>query len=131
MIPTNNQAQATRRVQYPSMAWSIDHAQERMARTIDGLNAMTQAVKKILTTERYSEEIYGTEYGVELHKMIGRSKEYLRSALPLEIRTALMQDDRITSVSTKIVETTTDSITFVVDVMTRLGSLSITHKSVG
>ena len=65
----------------------------------DGLEAMTQVVYKILNTERYQYIIYSWNYGVELKDLFGEPISYVCPELQRRIDEALIQDDRITSVS--------------------------------
>jgi hypothetical protein len=102
-----------------------------MVRNIDGMDALVQAVKKCLQTERYSEEIYSTGYGVEIERMIGRSGGYVRSALPKTIKDALMQDDRITSVVVRDIVTTVETISFTIDVRAHGVDVSIPLRGGG
>lgn len=66
--------------------------------TCDGLEAMKQAVFKILNTERYQHIIYSWDYGIELMDLFGEPVAYVCSELQRRITEALIQDDRIDSV---------------------------------
>ncbi len=65
---------------------------------IDEVEAMKQAIWKVLSTERYRFPIYSWNYGVELEDLFGESKQFVVLELPKRIRGALLQDDRIESV---------------------------------
>ena len=127
MIPNNNSTGATvatRRGQYPSKTWVIDRLRGRIVKRCDGFDAILQSVQKILSTDRYAEQIYSTFYGIELADMIGKPASYVRAALPQAVKEALKQDDRIRDVSVENIEVSVDSVSFTVNVSTNLGTVS-------
>ena len=63
----------------------------------DGEDANRQAIMKILNTERYKNEIYSWDYGVELADLRGMPLPYVMSELPLRITDAITSDDRFDS----------------------------------
>lgn len=65
---------------------------------VDDIDAIKQAVLKILSTERYEYEIYSWDYGFEIRDLIGESMPYVMSELKVRIMDALTADDRIESV---------------------------------
>lgn len=65
---------------------------------IDGIDAITQSIYLILSTERYAYLIYSWDYGVELIDLYGKPMSYVMSELPRRIEEALKTDDRIESV---------------------------------
>lgn len=52
--------------QKPSLTWEMDLNSNRIKGKIDGIEAIKQAVEKILLTERYAYRIYSWNYGSEL-----------------------------------------------------------------
>lgn len=82
----------------PSNTYKLHIENNRITGYCDGLEAMKQAVYKILNTERYKFIIYSWNYGIELLDLYGKSVTYVCSELPRRIKEALLQDDRITSV---------------------------------
>ena len=62
---------------------------------INDLDAVIQAVKHILSTERYSNPIYDDDYGVELEQYKGKSIDEVIASIEYTIKDALTQDDRI------------------------------------
>ena len=50
----------------PTLTYRVQREKEIVSGTVDELEAMKQAVFKILFTERYQYEIYNWEYGMEL-----------------------------------------------------------------
>lgn len=101
MIPAGGSIANTmvEEVQQPSRTYKLDFARGRVAGMTDGLDAVKQAAFKILQTDRYQYEIYSFNYGHELNRLIGGDPRLVRSEASRMIREALLQDDRITSVS--------------------------------
>lgn len=126
MIPSNNDTNGTaiRRGRFPSRTWVIDRLRGRMVRQCDSSDAILQSIQKILSTDRYSEQIYSTFYGIEIMDMIGKPVSYVRAALPQAVKEALKQDDRIKDVSVGNIEVSGDSVSFTVIVDTNLGLIS-------
>ena len=91
---------------------------------IDGIEAVTQAVRHILNKERYAYPIYPDNFGMELEKYKGQSFEYLQATIQKDLSEALLQDDRIYNVV--VTETTKidiDSAHVVFDVYSTEGIL--------
>ena len=65
----------------------------------DGIEAMKQAVYKILFTERYRHMIYSGNYGIELQDLFGQPVSYVCPELERRITEALTWDDRIDGVT--------------------------------
>nr|DAK78385.1 MAG TPA: Protein of unknown function (DUF2634) [Caudoviricetes sp.] len=82
---------------HPSKTYQI--RDKRIEGTLDGVDAVAQAVKLLLSTERFEYEIYSTDYGVETKDLIGADREYIRGDLERRIRETLAEDDRITGIS--------------------------------
>ena len=85
--------------QMPSKSYRMLIADERIAGSIDKLEAVAQACYKVLNTERYVHVIYSWNYGVELQDLFGKPIPYVYSELPRRIREALLNDDRVESVT--------------------------------
>ena len=62
------------------------------------LDAMQQAIYKIIHTERYQYLIYSWNYGIELEDLFGKPVPFVYAELPRRIEEALLADDRIFSV---------------------------------
>lgn len=78
-----------------SKTYRIDSFNGRITRKIDELEAIKQAVFKILQTERFENIIYDAIYGVELVGLIGKPKEFVKSDIERVIKEALSVDERI------------------------------------
>lgn len=86
-------------VTQPGRTWQLDLEQSRMkSGKVDGMEALEQAVYKILLTERYQYPIYSWNYGIELFDLFGKPMSYVRPEVERRIKEALLQDDRITAV---------------------------------
>ena len=83
----------------PSLTWKINEERAEVRGTVDELEAMKQAVHKILRTERYRYEIYDWNYGVELEELYGKNVTYVIPELKKRIEDALLADDRVTAVT--------------------------------
>lgn len=66
---------------------------------IDGTDAIKQAVYKILMTERYENEIYSWDYGIELKDLYGQNAYYAAEELESRIEEALLVDNRIQGIA--------------------------------
>lgn len=81
----------------PSLTWELQ--EEALGGEIDRLEAMRQAIDKILHTERYRFLIYDWNYGMELEELFGKNVTYVIPELKRRIEDALLADDRITAVT--------------------------------
>lgn len=81
----------------PSKTYRI--TENRIAGYADELEAMQQAIRLILETERFTQPIFSWNYGTELADLFGVTPPLLYVRLQERIEEALLQDDRITGVS--------------------------------
>lgn len=82
-----------------SRTYKLHAQQKRIMGFTDELDAMKQAVYKILNTERFQYLLYSWNYGIELKELYGHSIPYVLPNLKSSIKEALMQDERITDVT--------------------------------
>ena len=82
----------------PSKTYKIDFEAGRIAGFADDLEAVRQAVYKILNTERFEHIIYSHNYGREFKDLYGKPRHFVYAELERRIKEALLWDDRITSV---------------------------------
>jgi len=124
MIPTGGSIspENTDVVVQPSRTWQLDFDLSRAAGMIDGLDAVRQAVFKMLQTERFRHLIYDADYGVELAGLVGRVPAFVRSELRRRIAEALTQDDRIDSVTDFQIDIVGDTATVRFTVVSSFGS---------
>ena len=123
MIPQINESLSENVYQYRQPTLTYRLSEVSSSGKIDGIEAMVQAVRCILSTERYSNPIYSDNYGVELEQYIGSDFSYLSATIEGTIRDALFYDDRITNVKiTKIEQSGIDSCLVAFMVYTIYGS---------
>lgn len=85
---------------YPNKTYRMNIEQDKVEGTItNNIEAVEQAVYKILNTERYKHIIYSWRYGVELADLFGKPIPYVLPEIPRRIKEALVQDDRINDVT--------------------------------
>lgn len=73
--------------------------QESIRGYAEQLEAMQQAIYKILNTERYQYVMYSWNYGIETLDLYGEPVNWVCPELETRIQDALMVDDRILKVS--------------------------------
>lgn len=98
MIPIGGDIEELEEVPEPSRTYKLDLVNKRVSGMVDGLEAVRQAVYKILKTERFDYLIYDADYGSEMSGLNGKSTGYVRSELQRRIMEALLQDDRIIAI---------------------------------
>lgn len=113
-----------------SKTFLIDNRKERIERSIDELEAMKQAIEKVLSTERYEQSIYSWNYGVELADLFGMPQTFVKSELKRRIEEALLEDDRIESVEDFSVEFVKNTAIARFRIITIFGNLLL-EKEVG
>lgn len=82
----------------PTNTFKVDFDKNRIKYLFDGIEALKQAIYKILMTERYKYVIYDWDYGIEIEDLIGMPKGYVKTEIERRIKEALLQDDRIEDV---------------------------------
>lgn len=82
-------------VKMTSRTYRWDRRTNRIQGFTDGLEAIEQAIYKMLSTERYEYLIYSFFYGVELENLLGKDILYVKADLKRRIEEALTEDDRI------------------------------------
>ena len=88
-------------VEKPTKTYFLDLDNGRIIGTVDGLEAVKQAIRKAIITARYKCLIYDSDYGSEVKDMIydaDSTPELIETALPELIKDALSQDTRILDV---------------------------------
>lgn len=83
----------------PTHTYYVDF-QNKVARgTIDGQDAMKQAIFKILATDLLAHRIYDDQYGFEMTGLLGKDRDLIRCEIKRRIKDALLVDKRIKNVS--------------------------------
>lgn len=83
----------------PSRTFKMELDGDSVRGFADNLEAMKQAIFRILNTERYQFIIYPWYYGIETLDLYGEPVTYVCPELERRITEALMTDTRITSVT--------------------------------
>ena len=66
----------------PSRTYAVNWQTGRVSGTVDGMDALKQAIYKVLQTERFAHLIYSWNYGFEANRLIGQGAAFLRSEIP-------------------------------------------------
>ncbi len=85
----------------PSLTYSLDFENGRIAGKTDGLKAVNQAIKKALITARFKCLIYDNQYGSEIKELVlskNITKELLEAEIPRLVEDCLSVDARILKV---------------------------------
>lgn len=82
----------------PSLTYAMNLDKMTFIGKVDDVEAIQQAILKIINTERYEHAIYSWDYGIELADLRGQSIPYVMSEIKQRIIDALTADDRIESV---------------------------------
>lgn len=99
MIPSGTLAeQDFEEQEQPDRTYRIDSENGRISGSADSIEAVKQAVYKILSTERYQYIMYSWDYGIELNDLYGEPVSYVCPELERRITEALTWDERIESV---------------------------------
>lgn len=100
MLPSTNSILTTNLnvEMQPSKQYRMEIETNRIVGSCEGLEAVKQAIYKILNTERYAYIIYSWDYGIELVDLYGKPPMYVCPELERRIKEALMQDSRIIKV---------------------------------
>lgn len=131
MIPLNNMETigSFKVVTAPSETYKIDFEKNKTVGKFEGIEAVKQAIYKILLTERYKYEIYSWNYGIFINDLLGKPKSYVKAVLPQRIQDALKPDDRINTVHDfdfKDIDKTTLAVSFTAD--TVYGQVSVSWE---
>lgn len=81
-----------------SKTYKLDTFNGRITKKIDELESIKQSVFKILQTERFENVIYNSDYGVEIARFIGKSKDFVKTDIERTIKDALLADERILAI---------------------------------
>lgn len=109
-------ADTTYSYRQPSLTYRFSEA--NIDGKTDGQEAVAQAIKHMVMSERYESAIYDDGYGIELAQYIGQGIGFLMAGIQQTLEEALLQDDRITGVTVTDVSDMGDgkaSVSFTVD----------------
>lgn len=86
----------------PSKTYRLDLDRGRIVGTVDGIEAVRQAIRKAIITPRFKCLIYDNQYGSEIEETIvakDADEDYVRATAEGFIRDALLPDSRIIDIS--------------------------------
>ena|SRR5699024_144809 len=110
-------------VEIPSKTYKVVNG--RVVGYADGLEAVRQAIEKVLSTERFAYLIYSEDYGSEITDLIGEQMDLAKSEIERLVTEAVEDDDRVLGVENfEIINETEDSLTIYFEVQTVFGSLN-------
>ena len=112
--------------QFANKTYKINFEEKRIIGEIDDLEAVKQAVYKILHTERFNSLVYTWDYGVEFENLIGKDYDFILGDLQRRIEEALLQDDRIERIeNVKVDKKQNDSIDVSFIVISKYGNVTM------
>lgn len=121
-IESTTQSQEIEILEQPSNTYK-DRIKSITGKT-DGQAAIIQTSNHIVNKERYAYAIYPDWFGIELEKYKGQSFEYLEAQIEEDLKSALLQDDRIYDIIvTNIEKIDIDSALVVFDEYTTEGTI--------
>lgn len=87
----------------PSLTYAMkltdeENKEDRFVGKVDEVDAIEQAILKLISTERYEYEIYSWNYGIEIQDLIGQQIPYVMSEVKQRIIDAVTADDRIEAI---------------------------------
>ena len=114
-------------IEIPSKTYKVING--RVAGYLDGLEAVRQAVEKILSTDRFGWEIYSDDYGSEVNTLVGEDFDLVNSELERIITEALTADERILEIQNfNLKQTSTTSVLATFDVATVFGEIKVEEE---
>ncbi len=109
----------------PVRTYRMHLEEKRISGLLDGIEAMKQAIYKILNTERYDFLIYSWNYGLEMVELMGQPVPYVYSGIKRKITEALLRDERITEVGNFSFSTGKEKVSVKFAVTTTQGNIEI------
>jgi hypothetical protein len=112
----------------PEVSKTYKLSSNKIQGSVDEIEALQQAIYKVLNTEKYEYPIYSFSYGIELDSLIGKDADYVKIELKRRIQECLMQDRRIENVDNFTFVITGDEISCTFDVTSIYGKTTITKE---
>lgn len=105
---------------------------KRISGMTDGIEAIKQAIKLALCTERWRYAIYSGDYGCELAGLFGQSQKPSEETVRLMIEETLLEDDRILKIEDFIASYSGDELKIAFTAVTSFGNIYLERsESVG
>ena len=121
-IPITTISQSTEKT---SQTYKIDFENGRIIGRVNGIEAINQAIRKIMSTPRFKCLIYSNQYGSEIKDLViatDISYELIETMIPRFIEDALKVDTRILSVYDFVINFKEDTVYISFKVDTILGT---------
>ncbi|MBB6218651.1 hypothetical protein HNQ80_004825 [Anaerosolibacter carboniphilus] len=115
-------------IKQATRTYRLNTDRNRTVGYVDGIDAVKQAIYKILCTDRYRYEIYDWNYGFEISDLLGKPKALVYPELKRRITDALLQDDRITGVDGFSFTSQKSSVTVIFTVHTIFGEIEASRE---
>lgn len=129
LIPNSEEINTEYNSIEPSKTFKYNFEDGSVGGNIDEVEALKQTIIIILSTPRYAYEIYDGSFGHELYTLIGQPKELIISEAPRLIEEALLEDNRILSVSDfEFNQTKIDSIGILFKIKSVFGDIWYTKE---
>lgn len=111
-------------IKQPSYTYRIDFENGRIIGKIDDQEAIVQAVRKILNTDKYAYEVYSWLYGNEIYTLFGKDVSYAVADLPRILEEALLVDDRIDRIENLVMtQTELNTLEVSFDIITAINEI--------
>ena len=121
---------STEEVISSSLTFKLDFDKGTATGTVDGIEALKQAVFCRLMTEKNMYSIYEEyEYGLPMNSLLGQSTPLVYVSVANAITQTLLEDDRIISVSGFIFDTDCEGVSVTFDVESIFGTLNFEEVS--
>lgn len=117
MIPVT--VEFTEEKTMPSYGYAIKEG--RINGFVDNKESVVQSIYKRLMTEKYSHEIYTSDYGIQTSDLFENGADYAASVIEERIRESLEKDDRIENISNFEISMEKESISVEFEVETIFG----------
>jgi hypothetical protein len=115
----------TQEIIYPSKTYRLNFDTKRITGYIDDKEAIVQAIRKIINTEKFAYVIY-TNYGIELDTLLGQDFEYIENDIERRLIEAFSIDDRILNITDLVLtKLSIDSIAISFTINTIEGNIDI------
>lgn len=113
----------------PGYTYKLDLKSKRIVGMTDGLTAVTQAIYKILYTNRYAWLIYDWTFGFWWEQYVGQEFDYVMADIERSISEALLVDDRVLEIrSFKMIKTQIDALYVEFTAVTTEGDVKVERE---
>lgn len=128
MIPSSNISTNLTVVETEEVNKTYKVYTDKIQGKIDGLDALEQAIYKVLNTEKYEHQIYSFNYGIDFQSLLGKDSIYVKMEMKRRIQECLLQDSRIESVDDFSFKVSGDEIVCEFVVTSKYGDIKVTKE---